>query len=173
MIRSNADLIKRFSPAGSTGGLEEPRAKQMPATWGRIHDTRRLLEARKRNHNPLDWCPRWLSNQPGSEGELSADGPLRRPWTPPQATCSVQRWDSSLSTLWSWLQPGRVYVCSHRVVFFFAVFVVICIRVYTGRSWTQQDSVLFSVPCGVSRYEGIHIWKAEAALCPQLLWPEV
>lgn len=29
--------------------------------------------------------------------------------------------------------------------------------VYSGSSWAQQDSILFSVPCCASRYEGINI----------------
>lgn len=32
-----------------------------------------------------------------------------------------------------------------------------CVCVYTGRSRARQDSILFSIPCCVSRYEGINI----------------
>lgn len=141
---------------------------------------RRLLKAIKCNQNCLDGSPRWLNNRQGNKGNLSADGPLVTPWTRPRATCSYDRTGCYfiaaaiiISTVI--LVKNWVHVCVRicpSVCFFAAVFVLVYMCVYSGSSWAQQDSILFSVPCCASRYEGINIWKAEETLCPQLPRPE-
>lgn len=87
-----------------------------------------------------------------------------------------QQWVSVIINAAAVVTKG-VRVCLWHLNLPICLFFLCCVCpglcVYTGRSWTQQDSILFSVPCCVSRYEGINIWKAEEALCPQLLWPEV
>lgn len=143
-----------------------------------IHDMRTLLEAIKCNHNPLEGSPRWLSNQPGSKGDLSADGPLLSPWTRPQATCSFHREDAKkkLQAAPSAVGFHHYHHCgggdkggtcasltseSAHLFRFPLLGLSWCVCVYIGRSWSQQDSILFSVPYCVSRYERINIWKAE------------
>lgn len=150
-----------------------------------IHDMRRLLEAIKCNHNPLEGSPRWLSNQPGSKGDLSADGPLLSPWTRPQATCSFHREDAkkkppgcsfssgfpSLSSLWWWWQRGHmcvshIWICP-SVSFFFARFVLVCMCVH----WQiLVPAGLHLVFCPIPR---VALWEDKYLKSRGTLWPEV
>lgn len=125
-----------------------------------IHDTRRLLQAVKCNHNPLEESPRWLRRQPGSEGDLSAlprtltSGYLlsrqRRCLKLPQRAAvgfhHERRCCEACVTTTS-LTSGSAPVC---FVFLVCVGVDRHIRVPAG-------IVSSPVPCCVSRYDGINI----------------
>lgn len=154
-----------------------------------IHDMRRLLEAIKCNHNPLEGSPRWLSNQPGSKGDLSADGPLLSPWTWPQATCSLHREDAKkLQAAPSAVGFHHYHHCgggskggtctsftsesTHLFSFSLLCLVLVCMCVHWQILVPAGLHLVFSPILRVALWEDKYL-KSRGTLCPQLLWPEV
>lgn len=117
-----------------------------------IHDMMRLLWAIKCNHNPLEGgpSPRWLRHQPGSKGDLSADGPPALLLNPTSGDLLIQQRRCLKTPSCSFSRQQRVFRHYHHcslaykrgsmyvshiwicpsVWIFFALFVLVCMCVH-------------------------------------------
>lgn len=126
----------------------------------------RLLGAIKFNHSALEGSLRWLSNQPGSKDDLSADGPLY----------SLPEPNLGFSIIITVPTKGVIVIFSHPNLSICLNFLCsVCPGVYVCRVAGPGPSRTPSCFCPMLCLQ--LCWdkylKSRGNPCPRLLWPEV